>query len=760
MFPMKAEFDLNMAPGFSDSQDEIPERPGLFSRLGNLFAEMKMTTLLRFYRFASFLLSTTLFILFPGNFDFFYQLSLIFLVLSASVLMVALYEYHWKSTRVMIALIAAEVLGISLLLAFTGGFDGPFLWYALNPFVVCTAFFPFALSWLFLAILLGGTFIWKILLYIGTFSITEIFNNNFYPALNLIVIIMIMNLFARMHMIISEQSMAKKSQQQELLSAYENLSSNYQVFKGLSKFQREVVAYKNKKDIYSTLIDTLVGLFPFQQAVVLIPSFDFRSNPGRNKTSFQVVRGRLKEPLPNKPPIQREIEKHWDELLKPGAKKFVIGINRDWIAMPLHGEDNELTAIFIGWVKHRINPLSFADNLALFITFAEQTTAWLSLFKQKERVLQHISSIYEAVEAASSDSDPRRVIDLFASYARALTDCDKTVFWMENTGSGEYDEYEPIYSVKGPIDIFPEEEWQDALLKAWSEVHDHKKPAIIDLNSSSNERSQLICVPVKSGAHCLGMLGGIHSNNSYGAHEIIQTFNVLADLSAIAVEKTRTEQFAEKLLVIDEQRRIANEIHDTISQNLFSIVYSIDALLRETGEKLEDGIKYSLSDIKNLSAETAYELRSLIYRLNPRQESNETFVLEIRNYLDKLARMNNVEINHTIEGQAEYLNPTACKALYRIIRESTGNALRHGKCSRIIVSLEINASQSVLKVSDNGKGFDLQSSLDLYSAGNRLGLVNMRELTIALQGNLNIKSKPGRGTEVTCSIPTPPVAVT
>jgi signal transduction histidine kinase len=66
----------------------------------------------------------------------------------------------------------------------------------------------------------------------------------------------------------------------------------------------------------------------------------------------------------------------------------------------------------------------------------------------------------------------------------------------------------------------------------------------------------------------------------------------------------------------------------------------------------------------------------------------------------------------------------------------------------------------VLKVSDNGKGFDLQSSLDLYSAGNRLGLVNMRELTIALQGNLNIKSKPGRGTEVTCSIPTPPVAVT
>ena len=217
--------------------------------------------------------------------------------------------------------------------------------------------------------------------------------------------------------------------------------------------------------------------------------------------------------------------------------------------------------------------------------------------------------------------------------------------------------------------------------------------------------------------------------------------------------------FAEKLLIVDEQKRIANEIHDSISQNLFSIVYSIDTLARQVGGSLRQDYRDMLQDIKSLSAETARELRSLIYRLNPRENVNDSFVEEAGTYLEKMGRMNNIEINYTVDGSTEYLNPAICKVLYRILKESTGNAVRHGRCSEIIVHMEITPFSSILSVSDNGKGFDVQSSLDLYSSGNRLGLVNMRELAIALQGTLKINSKPGRGTEVVCHIPTSPVSV-
>ncbi|MDW7730569.1 MAG: ATP-binding protein [Bacillota bacterium] len=744
---------------YLEPQVEAAAKVGMLSRLGSMLTEMKINTILRVYRLASLLLSSVLLLLFPGNFGDTAQLSLIFLVFAFSLLMVVFYEHYWKKIRVMISLILIELFAISILLAFTGGFQGPFLWYALNPFIVATAFFSFALAWLLLLFLLINTFIWKIYLFSDVMTISELFVRNYYPALNLIVIVLIMHMFARMHMTISEQSVEKKSQQKELLSAYRDLSSNYEIFRGLSNFQRQVVKYKDQKGIYSALIDTITGLFPFRQAMILIPPPDFNSGRGDYNLPFQVISAGGIENNKSHSMVLREIEDRWQDLSSLKTKKFIISENRHWIALPLFGENKKVKAVFIGWINQKINPLSFANNLSLFISFAEQTTDWLSMFKQKERVLQHISSIYEAVEAASSGSNPDAVIDLFASYARALTDCDKTVFWMENTSGADYDDYKPVYSVKGPKDIFPEDEWKETLLKLWAEIYDSKSPVVMDIDNSGDKPAQLIGVPVKAGAQCLGLLAGIQSTSTYSLQEIIQTLVILADLGAIAVERSRSEVFAEKLLVLDEQKRIANEIHDTISQNLFSIVYSIDSLLREKGNAMEKHLQHSLADIKSLSADTGRELRALIYRLNPRRDTNESFVQEIGSYLEQTARMNQVEIDYFIKGDTGYLNPAICKTLYRILKESTGNALRHAYCTRIEVQIEVTPFLSELKVSDNGKGFDVRSSLDLYSSGNRLGLVNMRELAIALKGNLNIESTPGRGTEVTCSIPTSPVSV-
>ena len=748
-----------MSMEYNELHKGAHERGSFISRLFNIFTEMKIESILRVYRLASFTLSAALFLLFPGDFPLTFQLTLLFLLMAISALMVLLYEHYWKYSKVMTLLILAELLGISLLLAYTGGFNGPFLWYALNPFIITTAFFTFPVSWLYLFVLLAGTFSWKTYLYGGTLSITEIISTNYYQTINLVVIVMIMHLFARMHINLAEQSQEKKSQRMELLSAYQSLSSNYEVFQGLSNFQREVVSYKNTKDIYTTLIDTLTNIFPFRKACVLVPQNNIDIRKNKNLQTLKMLCSTQGEALSSIDSIIEEIDERWDELARLGTKKVLIGRNRSWVALPLHGEKKSIKAVFVGWISTKVNPLSFAENLSLFIKFAEQTTEWLSMFRQKERVLQHISSIYEAVEAASSQNNPRQVIDLFASYARALTDCDKTIFWMENVSSTDKDDYHPIFSVKGPHDYYPEEEWRSSLLQVWSTVHDDKIPVEMELNSNGSNPARLICVPVRSGEQCLGMLAGIHSKNTYSTNEVKQTLSVLADLGAIAVERSRADMFAEKLMIVDEQKRIANEIHDSISQNLFSIVYSIDTLAKQVGGSLRQDYREMLQDIKSLSAETARELRALIYRLNPRENVNDSFVEQTKTYLEKLGRMNGIEINYSFEGSTEYLNPAICKVLFRILKESTGNALRHGKCNEIIVHLDITPFYSLLNVSDNGKGFDVQSSLDLYSSGNRLGLVNMRELAIALQGNLKINSKPGRGTEVICHIPTSPVSV-
>jgi len=763
---MKPDQDLESVMGAVPPMSEPSGDQRGLTRLRRMLMEMRIHTLLRLYRFASLALSSVLFLWFPGPYHLYTQLGMIFLVLSTAILLIFLYEHFWENTKITTVLVLMEILAISLLLAFTGGFSGPFLWYALNPFIVSSAFFSFSLAWVVLGMLFAGTFVFERYFYFADMTRAEILTSGYHPILNLIVIAVVIHMYARMHMMMSERLMERSSQQRELMSAQENLSANYQVFKGLSNFQREAVSYNNPKDIYYILVNTVLNIFPFRQAGVLIPPADFYPGSGyrgndneEQPLQFQVIGPGKEKTASAVAMIQDELESRWDELAKAGAKRPVISKNRRWIALPLRGEDKKITAVFAGWLKPRINPLSFAENLYLFVRFTEQTTEWLSMFKQKERVLQHISAVYEAVETVSSQNDPRVVIDLFASYARALTDSDKTIFWMLNSGDGQSDEYYPIYSVKGPRDVFPEADWQASLLRIWSDLQSNQQPVSVEINSNLEDKAQLISVPVKTGAHCFGMLACLRSNNTFSTDEIIQILSVLADLSAIAVVRTRAEMFAQKLLVVDEQKRIANEIHDTISQNLFSIVYSIDALSRETGQILNGFHQETLRDIKNLSAETARELRALIYRLNPREEANEAFVSEITGYLEKMARMNAVDIKHTVNGSAEYLNPAICRNLYRIIKEATGNALRHGKCSELLVQLDITPFQTILKVCDNGNGFDMQSSLDLYTSGNRLGIVNMRELALSLQGNLNIDSKPGRGTEVSCMIPTSPVSV-
>ncbi len=759
---MKAEPELKAAentgaPVFQVSEGEI----GLYG-LRRMFAEMRLTTLLRLYRFASLALSAVLFLWTPGGYSLYGKLSLIAPVLVTAVLLTFLYERFRDNGRVVCLLAVLEITGLSVLLSFTGGYSGPFLWYALNPFIVASAFLSFSLAWLTLILLFAGIFGVEWYLSAGSTVHLGSLIGSYYPILNLVVIAVIIHLYTRMHLTMSERLMESGRQQKELMAVQESLSFNYQVFKGLSNFQREAACYKNRNEIYSTLVDTLMHLFPFRQASVLIPPADFVPGAGReDSSSFKVIGSDQEKAGSAAALIHRELENRWEELNRLEAKKVLISENRRWIALPLRGINRQITAVFVGQIKPKTNPLSFAENLSLFIRFTEQTTEWLNMFKQRELVLQHISSIYKAVETASSQNDPRMVIDLFASYARSLTDCDKAIFWMESISREDEEDNEngPLYSIKGRRDLFPEEEWQEELLHAWASIREHQSPVLLDLNQANSKSAQLIGVPVKTGSQCLGLLAGVKSNSTYRSEEIVQILTVLADLSAIAVQRARVDMFAEKLLVVEEQRRIANEIHDSISQNLFSIVYSIDALSKEAGRTLDELQKGTLHDIKNLSAETAHELRALIYRLNPSKDANEIFVQEILSYLDKMSRMNEIEISHNISGSTEYLNPAICKSLYRIIKESTGNALRHSNCTRIMVELDVTPFRSLLKVSDNGHGFDIQNSLDLYSSGNRLGLVNMRELALSLQGNLTIDSTPGLGTDVTCIIPTTPVSV-
>lgn len=720
-------------------------------------SDESMPVSFRFYRYISFFLTSGFYLLEPVTLSsFFFKVIVVFILFSFSFLVLQGYNRYYRQLHIIGALILLETIAVVLLMAISGGLQSPFLWYALNPLIVASSYLPRYFTWVFLGIFFLWTIAAEVLIFGSIVSLPKMISENADLILITLLLAGIIQMFSRHNLIIKEQSRKLQLQQEELVSAFQNLSENNLFFQSLSNFQRDVVSYKNEEDILLSMLQACESTFPLSRATVLL--FAEPLPPGILTPEAKVKMINQKgEAEPLSFLILQEVKDRWQKF---STQKMLMAQDKSWFALPVWSFRERLAAVFIANVNAEVNIMDFISTLSLFITFSEQVMQRLSSLKLAEKNLKHISSLYEAAETISMREDPQKVIDLFAAYARALTGCEKVIFWMEKVpeqSAGE--ETSSFYAVRGKKGIFPEEQWQASLLEAWSEIHDAPRPLIQEIEIDDyfrGGRGQLVCVPVRSRARCFGMLAALQPQDRHNVEEIIQTLSFLAELSAVSIERNMADLFADKLLVIEEQNRIANEIHDSISQNLFSIVYGLDALHKKM-IFLKPEQREILTTIRSLAAQTARELRLLIYRLSPRHRGDDTFMKEVKTYLDGLANLNAISIDFQVKGREEFLNQAMRRAFYRMIKEATGNAVRHGNCSEIAIKLEMSPFGSNLKIMDNGRGFDVSLYSVLTDTDGKLGLVNMRELALSLQGTLNIESEIGKGTIVRCSVPTAPL---
>ena len=690
---------------------------------------------------------------FPGDFNT--KLIVIVIMTALALLAVRAYYHYQQNVQAVKLLTLLECFSITVLMLFTGGLASPFVWYFLNPLFIASMYLHLFYAWAFLGLFLSWGMVQELYLLQGAPSLLGVFRAHFEVVLVLSLITLVIQVFARLYHALEEKSQQLGMQQDELVASFLDLSQNHYIMETLSNYQRTVVSLKREEDILQSLTEVSSFVFPFEETAVLYLDEPLFPDSNQPFGSYKLIhKNDGTGVFPDQEAIA-ELRDRWQDFFN--TRDLFKGKNRHWIAMPLKLGKKKIVAIFMGQLKSTLNMDKFSGNLLLFIQFTEQVIQSLQSLKQTEDTLYQLSSLYEAVETISGRGNPRETMDLFSAYARKLTDSDKVIFWMDQAGEGEF-QHHSVYSVKGKDNAFPDECWQGALLQAWTEIRENPKPLVQSLEDGDGESLGLmVCVPVKSRSQCFGVLAALQSRQRYNMEEILQKLTFLSELSAITIERNMTELFSDKLLVLEEQKRIANEIHDSISQNLFSIVYGLQSAVKQMGQ-LAPGLQEQLSAIQDVAARTAKELRVLIYRLSPRHRGDDTFMAEVRNYLNGLANINDTVIDFNVEGTEEFLNPSMRKAFYRIIREATGNAIRHGKCGKIQISLEMSPFASNLTIGDDGMGFDPAAG-----GGNGepegLGIINMRELTHSLQGNFSIRSAPGDGTVVKCSVPTSPVSV-
>jgi two-component system NarL family sensor kinase len=222
----------------------------------------------------------------------------------------------------------------------------------------------------------------------------------------------------------------------------------------------------------------------------------------------------------------------------------------------------------------------------------------------------------------------------------------------------------------------------------------------------------------------------------------------------LAAREQAAERFAEQVIAAQEaeRRRLAGDIHDGITQRLVSVAFHLDAAVAAIGGEDafaaggEDAFAASeLRRARELTDLTLDEAHAAIWGLRPP-------VLEDLGLADGLASLARsiAQVPVTVTGADCRLPEHVEIALYRIAQEALQNVVKHAQASQAEVELRCDASRTTLRVSDNGRGFDLGARPGDEAS---YGLRSMAERAELVGGRLTVTSRPGLGTSVTATVP-------
>jgi nitrate/nitrite-specific signal transduction histidine kinase len=257
-----------------------------------------------------------------------------------------------------------------------------------------------------------------------------------------------------------------------------------------------------------------------------------------------------------------------------------------------------------------------------------------------------------------------------------------------------------------------------------------------------------VVIPLRVGGQAIGTLD-IHINQAYAfKDEEIMVLQSLGDQIAIAIENARLYNQSRDLAVLEERNRLARELHDSVTQSLYSLMLLTEGWRRTLNGQEKVDIESYLSRIKEISARSLKEMRLLIMELRPPTLDQEGLVGALQKRLDAVEKRVGIKARVMMEEFCDL--PIAVeKELYWIAQEALNNSLKHANASQVTVLINVEGPSVILRVIDDGIGFDVQTA---QSQGG-MGLFNMRERATRLGGSLVIESTIGSGTVVTACVP-------
>jgi signal transduction histidine kinase len=268
------------------------------------------------------------------------------------------------------------------------------------------------------------------------------------------------------------------------------------------------------------------------------------------------------------------------------------------------------------------------------------------------------------------------------------------------------------------------------------------------LHTMAETRSEL-CVPIVSNGRVRAVLNLESRRVGAFTDEDVGVLETAADVLASATENARLYQRAQEAAVLEERSRLARDLHDSVSQQLFSMTLTAQAARAQLAKNPARATS-QLERLQETAAAALAEMRALIFQLRPPGLSEQGLVAALQQHVAALDRREGLTVELLVSGEERYARG-AEQAIYRIVQESLNNVVKHAGMCSVAITLDMQPDELRLRVTDNGNGFDLSS--ESYLSSRHLGLTSMRERAAEIGGTLDLRSQVSEGTEVIVAVP-------
>ncbi|MFY7839108.1 MAG: PAS domain-containing sensor histidine kinase [Lacibacter sp.] len=199
----------------------------------------------------------------------------------------------------------------------------------------------------------------------------------------------------------------------------------------------------------------------------------------------------------------------------------------------------------------------------------------------------------------------------------------------------------------------------------------------------------------------------------------------------------------------EERANIAREIHDELGQQLTVMKMDVAWMRKRLSSGDTEAVNNKLNELLDLLDGTVASVRRISTELRPSLLDDIGLIAAAEWQAEVVAKRSGLKINIHKEGENLAVQEVFATGLFRILQESLTNITRHANASQVDIHLKNRNNEFILCVEDNGRGFDVNS----LTGKKTLGLLGIKERSVAMQGTFTITSAPGKGTKVEVKVP-------